>query len=306
MLDGPRHRARAPPSRRGPRSVPFAPTLRALRGQSVPELIQVRERGGRKGPRSSSGRDSGPSRNPTTASPRERDARRAPARGSGRVDPVQLRAELPALVYAVGAAAGLPLRLVVRLVVGLVAVQQSYRSSLRWNSACQSADRTPIPARVIAYSLPGVRKPKTSYRLVTSVLEPARAPATELATRYQECWEMATAFVNSRRISASAAGAPQQDDGARAARSVALSARPLRDSRPDARRRAGGLPRARDPDLMSFTHALRGTRRTLPHMAPFPLRTTRSNSAPERGFCTSSARRRSAPARPGRAASSER
>lgn len=32
----------------------------------------------------------------------------------------------------------------------------------------------------------------------------------------------------------------------------------------------GALPRARDPDTLSFTHALRVTRRTLPHVAIIP------------------------------------
>lgn len=32
----------------------------------------------------------------------------------------------------------------------------------------------------------------------------------------------------------------------------------------------GALPRARDPDTLSFTHALRVTRRTLPHVRTLP------------------------------------
>ncbi|MDP2753889.1 MAG: hypothetical protein Q8P40_05810, partial [Nitrospirota bacterium] len=32
----------------------------------------------------------------------------------------------------------------------------------------------------------------------------------------------------------------------------------------------GALPRARDPDTLSFTHALRVTRRTLPHVGATP------------------------------------
>lgn len=32
----------------------------------------------------------------------------------------------------------------------------------------------------------------------------------------------------------------------------------------------GALPRARDPDTLSFTHTLRVTRRTLPHVAALP------------------------------------
>ena len=70
----------------------------------------------------------------------------------------------------------------------------SYRSELRWNSFCTSADRTAIPVRVIEYTLPDVPGSEASYRLVTTVLEPARAPAEELAALYHERWEMETAF----------------------------------------------------------------------------------------------------------------
>ena len=53
----------------------------------------------------------------------------------------------------------------------------SYRSALRWNAACTSADRTAQPVRVIEYTVPGAAGPATRYRLVTTLLEPARALA---------------------------------------------------------------------------------------------------------------------------------
>ena len=57
----------------------------------------------------------------------------------------------------------------------------SYRSAFRWNSHCPSADRTLIPVRVVEYTLPGVAGADARYRLITTILEPDRAPATELA-----------------------------------------------------------------------------------------------------------------------------
>ena len=70
----------------------------------------------------------------------------------------------------------------------------SYRSELRWNSHCRSADRTAIAVRVIEYTLDGAPDGDTTYRLVTSILEPTRAPAAELAGLYQERSEIETAF----------------------------------------------------------------------------------------------------------------
>ena len=70
----------------------------------------------------------------------------------------------------------------------------SYRSQLRWNPQCRSRDRTPIPVRVIAHTLPGASGAKVMYRVVTNILEATRAPAAELAALYHERWEMETAF----------------------------------------------------------------------------------------------------------------
>ena len=70
----------------------------------------------------------------------------------------------------------------------------SSRSELRWNPQCTSRDRTAQSVRVIEYTVAGGPTPPTRYRLVTSILEPARAPAAELAALYHERWEMETAF----------------------------------------------------------------------------------------------------------------
>jgi hypothetical protein len=70
----------------------------------------------------------------------------------------------------------------------------SYRSQLRWNPQCRSRDRTPIPVRVIAFTLRGASGAKAKYRVVTNILEATRAPAAELTELYQERWEMETAF----------------------------------------------------------------------------------------------------------------
>lgn len=180
----------------------------------------------------------------------------------------------------------------------------SYRSALRWNrQACRSRDRRPIPVRVIEYTVPAAKpkKPQTSYRLVTTILDPARAPAAELATLDHERWELETAF---DEFKTHLRGSP----------------RVLRSKMPELVRQAAGgfllahfalralmheaalsaLPRARDPDTLSFTHALRVTRRSLPHGATF----SPSGPPPRRAGTAAGAARRSRqfPSRPRRAA----
>lgn len=147
----------------------------------------------------------------------------------------------------------------------------SYRSTLRWNSHCRARDRTPIPVRVLEYTLPRVPDAERRYRLVTTLLDPATAPAAELAALYHERWEIEGAF-------------DELKTHLRGARIV------LRSKTPDlVRQEAYGLllahfavrglmheaalaatPHARDPDTLSFVHAVRVIRRTLPRVAALP------------------------------------
>jgi hypothetical protein len=159
----------------------------------------------------------------------------------------------------------------------------SYRSELRWNSQCKSTDRTPIPVRVIEYKLPGARGSEASYRVVTNILEPKRAPAAELATLYRERWEIDTAFDEFKthlrgpeRVFRSKTPELVRQE----AWGFLLAHFAMRALMHEAA--LGALPRARDPDTMSFTHALRVTRRTLPHVAAIPPsgpNTTRARSS---------------------------
>ena len=147
----------------------------------------------------------------------------------------------------------------------------SYRSTLRWNKHCRATDRTPLAVRVIEYTLPGVPDAEPSYRLVTTLLDPTTAPAAELAALYHERWEIETAF-------------DALKTHLRGARIV------LRSKTPDlVRQEAYGLllahfavrglmheaalaatPTPRDPDTLSFVHAVRVLRRTLPRVAALP------------------------------------
>lgn len=147
----------------------------------------------------------------------------------------------------------------------------SYRSELRWNRQCHSPDRTPISVRVIEYTVPPMPADVRSYRLVTSLLDPARAPAADLATLYHERWEMETAFDElkthlrgSQRVLRSKTPELVQQE----AWGFLLAHFALRALMHEAA--LGALPSARDPDTLSFTHALRTARRTLPHVAALP------------------------------------
>jgi hypothetical protein len=51
-----------------------------------------------------------------------------------------------------------------------------------------------IDLRVIDYCLEGIEGAEPIYRLATTVLDPGKAPAEELAALYHERWEIETAF----------------------------------------------------------------------------------------------------------------
>ena len=151
----------------------------------------------------------------------------------------------------------------------------SYRSELRWNSFCKSDDRSPVPVRVVEYTFFGVPKAKSSYRLVTNILEPERAPAEELAPLYHERWEMETAFDEFKthlRGSDRVLRSKTPELVRQEAWGFLLAHYAIRTLMHEAA--LGAIPRARDPDTLSFTHTLRVARRTLPHVAAIPpLRT---------------------------------
>lgn len=147
----------------------------------------------------------------------------------------------------------------------------SYRSELRWNPQCRTRRRPPHSVRVIEYTVAGGRAPTTRYRLVTSIREPARAPAAELAALYHERWEIETAFDElkthlrgAQRVLRSKTPELVQQE----AWGFLLTHFALRALMHEAA--LGALPRARDPDTVSFTHTLRVTRRTLSHVAALP------------------------------------
>lgn len=125
-----------------------------------------------------------------------------------------------------------------------------------------------ISVRVIEYTLEGVTDAEPRYRLLTSVLDEAQAPAAELAALYHERWEIETAM-------------DELKTHLRGSQIV------LRSKTPDLVRQEfygllmthfavrglmheAALQAAEDPDRLSFLHAVRVVRRKLPQFVAIP------------------------------------
>jgi len=124
-------------------------------------------------------------------------------------------------------------------------------------------DAQGLDVRVIEYALEGVPDADPLYRLITTIVDPKEAPAEELAALYHERREIETAL----------------DEFETHLRGGANTV--LRSKRPDLVRQEfyglllahfairrlmheAALEHKRDPDELSFTHAVRLVRRTLP------------------------------------------
>jgi IS4 transposase len=122
-----------------------------------------------------------------------------------------------------------------------------------------------VQVRVVEYRLEGIAGAEPLYRLVTTILDPAQAPAADLAALYHERWEIEGALAELKTH-------------LRGARIV------LRSKTPElVRQEFWGLLLAHfavrglmheaalradeDPDRLSFSHAVRVVRRKLPLFA---------------------------------------
>jgi len=126
----------------------------------------------------------------------------------------------------------------------------------------------PITVRVIDYSIDDGRENTEHYRLFTTILEPAEAPASDLAAAYVQRWEIELAF-------------DELKTHQRGPRTVLRSKSPdlvlqeiwghlcchyaIRSLMTEAAAHAG-----HDPDRVSFVAALRITRQSVAHQGAFP------------------------------------
>ncbi|MDA8265761.1 MAG: IS4 family transposase [Actinomycetota bacterium] len=126
----------------------------------------------------------------------------------------------------------------------------------------------PVVVRVVEYTIADGRDPTGPFRLITTILDPNEASATELATTYAERWEIESSF-------------DELKTHQRGPRAVLRSRTPelviqeiwghlcchyaIRSLMFDAARTAG-----RDPDRVSFVAALRISRRSIAQLGVFP------------------------------------
>jgi Insertion element 4 transposase N-terminal/Transposase DDE domain len=146
----------------------------------------------------------------------------------------------------------------------------SYLSRIYPSQQDRQHQRHGVVVRVIDYRLEGVAGAEPIYRLVTTILDPEKAPALELAALYHERWEIETAL-------------DELKTHLRGARIV------LRSKRPDLVRQEfygllmahfairglmheAALKAGEDPDRLSFVHAVRVIRRKLTSFPAIPPR----------------------------------
>src|SRR5436190_667389 len=122
--------------------------------------------------------------------------------------------------------------------------------------------------RVVEYRLAGIAGAEPLYRLVTTILDPAQAPAAALAALYHERWEIEGAL-------------DELKTHLRGARVVLRSKTPelvrqefwgllLAHFAVRGRMHEAALRADEDPDRLSFLHAVRVVRRKLPLFAALP------------------------------------
>ena len=146
----------------------------------------------------------------------------------------------------------------------------SYLSRIYPTAKDQRHGRKGVVVRVIEYQLVGVPGAEPLYRLLTTILDPAPAPAAELAALYHERWEIETAL-------------DELKTHLRGARIV------LRSKTPDLVKQEfyglmlahfavrglmheAALQADEDPDRLSFLHAVRVVRRKIARFASIPPR----------------------------------
>ena len=144
----------------------------------------------------------------------------------------------------------------------------SYRSRIYPSQGDWRHKRNGTVVRVIDYELHGVADAEPLYRLVTTILDPEKAPAKELAALYHERWEIETALAELKTH-------------LRGSKIV------LRSKTPDLVRQEfygfmmahfairglmheAALKANEDPDRLSFIHVVRVVRRKLPTYNAIP------------------------------------
>jgi hypothetical protein len=130
-----------------------------------------------------------------------------------------------------------------------------------------------LPVRVIEYRLEGIQSKEPWFRLVTTILDPQKAPAQELAALYQQRWEIETTldeFKVHLRGSQTVLRSQSPDLVKQEFYGFLMLHFAVRSFMHEA-----ALSVERDPDELSFVHAVRVLKRHLPLFVISPYGGTR-------------------------------
>ena len=146
----------------------------------------------------------------------------------------------------------------------------SYLSTFCPSAGDRRRQREGVPVRVIEYELSGVAEAEPLYRLLTTILDPAAAPAAELAALYHERWEIETCLDELKthlRGARIVLRSKTPDLVKQEAYGLLLAHFAIRGLMHEAALQAG-----EDPDRLSYVHTVRVVRRKLPGLVAFPPR----------------------------------
>jgi hypothetical protein len=151
-------------------------------------------------------------------------------------------------------------------------VEQMLPDGSYLSTVFDSADRhrrAGLAVRVVEYALADSATPtQDSYRLVTNIVEPAQAPALELAALYHERWEIEGVFDEFKthlRANSTVLRSKTPDLVLQELWGLLLAHFAIRQLMTQA-----AWPRGLDPDRLSFTHAVRVIKRKMPQAAAVP------------------------------------
>jgi hypothetical protein len=149
-------------------------------------------------------------------------------------------------------------------------VDGSYLSRIYSSQKDQRRQSNGVIVRVIEYELKGVPGAEPIYRLLTTILDPDKAPADDLAALYHERWEIETAFDELKthlRGSKIVLRSKTPDLVRQEFYGLLMAHFAVRGLMHEAALRA-----QEDPDRLSFLHAVRVVRRKLPTFHAIPPR----------------------------------
>jgi hypothetical protein len=146
----------------------------------------------------------------------------------------------------------------------------SYLSHIYPSNKDRGLGRNGVLVRVIEYQLEGVPGADPLYRLLTTILDPEKGPARELAALYHERWEIETAFDELKthlRGAKILLRSKTPDLVQQEFYGLLMAHFALRGLMHEA-----ALKAEEDPDRLSFIHAVRVVRRKLPIFIAIPPR----------------------------------